>query len=326
MSRAVVVSQQVPAELLRPLEDIGFEVHMRDDDRPAPSAELARMLVRVRAEALISLLTDRIDAPLLDATPTLRTVSTVAAGFDNIDVPAAAARGIIVCHTPDALTEATADLTLALVLATARRIPEGDAFLRSGAYTRWKLDQAQTGLDVSGSTIGIIGMGKIGRAVARRCAAGFGMKVLYTSRSRLSPQDEASWGVEWSSFEGLLEASDFVSLHAPLTEHTRHLIDQAALRRMRRSAVVVNTSRGPLIDEVALARALSEGWIAGAGLDVYEHEPQVTTALLGMRERVVLLPHLGSATTATRRRMVATAVDNALAVLQGREPDHPVAV
>jgi lactate dehydrogenase-like 2-hydroxyacid dehydrogenase len=318
----VVVSQFVFPECLAPLEEAGFEVHAERGDAPLAPEELRA--VCAEADALICMLTDRVDADLLRAAPHLKVVANVAVGYDNIDVAAAGDAGAAVTNTPGVLTEATADLAFALLLSVARRVPEGDAFLRAGRYTHWKLDQEQMGLDVQGRTLGIVGLGQIGRAVARRAVHGFGMRVLYHGRRRLDPAVEAELGVTWSELAELLTRSDFVSLHAPLTEQTRHLIDADALARMKPTAVLINTSRGPLVDEAALVEALRSGEIAGAGLDVYEDEPEVHPRLVDLRERVVLLPHLGSATTDTRRRMVDMAVQNVLAVLTGRRPPNLV--
>ncbi|MST34739.1 D-glycerate dehydrogenase, partial [Acidimicrobiaceae bacterium USS-CC1] len=255
--------------------------------------------------------------------PSLRIVANVAVGYDNIDVAGAAARGVLVTNTPGVLTEATADLAMGLLLAVARRIPEADAAVRGGRFPPWGLFQELIGLDVAGACLGIVGLGRIGRAVARRAALGFGMRVVYAGGAP-DPSDAWAAGAERVGFGELLARADFVSLHAPLTPATRHLVDEAALRAMQPGAVLVNTARGPLVDEAALARALTGGWIAGAGLDVFEREPEVEAALLASR-RAVLTPHLGSATARTRLRMCATAVDNVLAVAAGAVPPNLVA-
>jgi glyoxylate reductase len=258
------------------------------------------------ADGLIALLTDRVDDALLDAAgPQLRVVANHAVGVDNVDVAACTRRGVVVTNTPDVLTEATADMTFALLLAAARRIVEGDALVRGGGWTGWAPTQ-HLGADVGGATLGLIGRGRIGEAVARR-AAGFGMRVIHTARSGGVPLDE------------LLVTSDFVSLHCPLTPETRHIIDARALARMKPTAILVNTARGACVDEAALAEALAAGRIAGAGLDVFEAEPQVHPGLRASA-KVVLAPHAGSATTSARRRMgeiCATAVRD---VLEGRRP------
>lgn len=267
-------------------------------------------------DGVVCLLTDRLDRAALEANPRLRVVANVAVGFDNIDVDTARRLGMVVTNTPDVLTEATADLTMALLLAVARRIPEGDELVRSGRWDGWHLLPDNLGMDVSGRTMGIIGLGRIGQAVARRAAFGFDMPVLYHRRNRLAAEREDALRVRYAPLPELLAGSDVVSVHAPLTEQTHHLIGAAELARMRGDAILLNTARGPLIDEAALAEALAAGRIAGAGLDVFEREPQVHPALLALRERVVLLPHVGSATAATRRRMAQIALTNALAVLR----------
>lgn len=318
MTARVLVSQHVFPEALEPLRAAGFEVTARAADTALAPADLRSAMADV--EALVCLLTDRIDAALLAAAPRLKIVANVAVGYDNIDVPAATRAGVAVTNTPGVLTEATADLTFALILAAARRVPEADAYLRAGSYTHWVLDQPQLGLDVHGQTLGILGMGAIGRAVARRAVGGFGMPVKYHNRRRLTVADERALGVRYAERDELLATADFLSLHAPLTPETRHVIDAAALARMKRSAILINTARGPLVDEAALAAALAAGTIAGAGLDVYEDEPAVHPVLLALRERVVLVPHLGSATASTRQAMLSIAVGNVVDALTGVHP------
>lgn len=322
MTRRVLVSQYIFPEAVDRLREAGLEVHARRDDQPLPAEDLRALVVDF--DALICLLTDRVDRDLLAAARDLSVVANVAVGYDNIDVPAATAAGVMVTNTPGVLTDATADLALALMLATARRVVEGDEFLRGGRYTHWKLDQEQLGADVFGQALGIYGLGQIGRAVARRAIGGFGMTVKYFNDRRLTPDQEAELGVSYASLDELLTTSDFLSVHAPLTDRTRHSIGADALARMKPSAILINTARGPIVDETALAQALAAGTIAGAGLDVYEHEPAVDPLLLEQRERVVLLPHLGSATASTRRRMARMAVDNVLAVLSDEPPPNLV--
>lgn len=319
--RRVVVTQYVYPDALRRLTDAGLEVVARDDDRPASHEELVAMASS--ADALVCLLTDHVDEEVLRASAELAVVANVAAGFNNIDVAAATRAGVAVTNAPGVLTEATADLTFALLLAAARRIPEGDAAVRAGDLAPWKLEQEPLGIDVHGQTLGLLGFGQIGRAVARR-AQGFGMRVLCSTRSRMSAEDERAAGVEHVDVDTLLRESDFLSVHVPLTEQTRAAIDADALRRMKTTAVLVNTARGPVVDEAALADALARGIIAGAGLDVFENEPAVHPGLLALRERVVLLPHLGSATRSTRTAMVDLAVDNVLAAMAGERPPNLV--
>lgn len=289
-------------------------------ERPPTRAEVLRDVAG--AAAVVCTLTDRIDGEVLDAAgPQLRLVATVAVGFDNVDVTAAQARGVAVTNTPGVLDDATADLTLGLILTAARRIAEGDRFLRRGEPWVWG-PRMMTGLDLSaGATLGIVGYGRIGRAVARR-ARGFGMRLLATpTRTPLTEADAA--GVVFCELDRLLADSDVVTLHCPLTPATRHLIDAAALTRMRSTALVVNTARGPVIDTDALVRALEDGEIGGAALDVFEDEPRVDPRLLA-REDVVLTPHLGSAGAATRDAMGTLAVRNVAEVLAGRAPLTPV--
>ncbi len=274
------------------------------------------------AAALLPLLTVRVDAALLERAPGLRVVACPTVGHDHVDLAACRARGIVVTNTPDVLTEATADLTWALILATVRRLPQAERSLRAGEFRGWGFWDYLGG-DLSGRTLGIFGMGRIGRAVARR-AVGFGMRVRYASRTRLPDEEERALGAGWTEWDELLATSDVLTLHAPLTADTRHVLDAAALGRMRPGSFLVNTARGPLVDEAALADALREGRLAGAGLDVYEREPEVHPALLEL-PNVVLLPHVGSATRGTRTRMAMLAARNAHAVLTGAAPLTPVA-
>jgi glyoxylate reductase len=267
-------------------------------------------------QALLCLLTERVDAELLDAAPDLRVVANLAVGYDNIDVAAANERGVVVTNTPDVLTDATAELAWALILSAARRVVEGDTLVRTGQWKGWSPTQL-LGASLTGKTLGIFGMGKIGAAVARR-ARGFAMSVIYTNRSR-NEAVEAEIGARPVPFAELLEQSDVLSIHAPSTPETRHAIDAAALARMRPGAILVNTARGPIVDEAALVRALQSRHLGAAGLDVFEREPALEPGLTEL-ENVVLLPHLGSATAETRAAMVELCCRNVIAVLAGKPP------
>jgi len=274
-----------------------------------------------QAQAAICTLTEHLDQEILSQAPRLRVIANYAVGYNNIVLEAARARGIVVTNTPDVLTETTADLTWALLLATARRVAEGDRLVREGAWQGWEPTQL-LGADVEGKTLGIIGMGRIGRAVARR-ASGFNMTVLYCSHGVSNPSALDS---QWQRLpqDEVLARSDFISLHVPLTPDTHHVIGAAELRRMRPTAFLINTSRGPVVDEAALVDALRDGRLAGAGLDVYEQEPHLHPGLLQLRQ-VVLLPHLGSATLRTRIHMGMVCLENIQAVLEGRHAPNRVA-
>lgn len=295
-----------------PREVVGDEVEVRIFQHvrvPTPD-EVAR--AARGCTTLLTLVSDPVDGALLDALPEVKHVAQVAVGYDNVDVQACRSRGVLVTHTPGVLTDATADLAMTLILSVARRVREGEQLLRDGRFHGWSPTML-LGMELSGRTLGVFGFGRIGRAVARRARA-FGMEVVYCSRSEVPGEDARR-----VSFEALLAESDVISLHAPLTDETRHAFDAAALAAMKPGSILVNTARGPLIDERALAAALEDGPLFGAGLDVYEHEPAVHVGLLD-RDDVVLLPHLGSATEAARRRMAETALRDALAVHRGERP------
>lgn len=270
---------------------------------------------------LLTLVSDPIGAEVLDALPTVRHIAQVAVGYDNVDLDACRARGVLVTHTPDVLTDATADLTWALILAVARRLREGEALLREGRFEGWSPTML-LGMELRGRTLGIYGLGRIGRAVARR-GLGFGMEVAYHSRSAAPGDVERELGARRVTFEELLEQSDVLSVHAPLNDATRHRFGAAELAAMRPGAILINTARGPIVDEAAIAVALDEGPLFGVGLDVYEDEPEVHPSLIA-RDDVVLLPHLGSATDAARGAMARTALADAVRVLRGEAPLHPV--
>jgi glyoxylate reductase len=310
---SVLVTRRFPTSVLAKLE-AAAAVDVWMEERAMRPDELRTRLAG--KDALLCMVTDEIDRAVLDAAPGLKIVAAAAVGFNNIDVAYAQSRGVVVTNTPDVLTEATADFAWALILALTRRVSEGERLVRRGGWEGWAFDQL-LGAGLRGKQLGIVGMGRIGRAVASRADA-FGMHVAYTSRAPVDLD-----GAQRLSLDVLLNTSDVVSLHVPLTDDTRHLIDRRSLARMKRSAYLVNTARGPIVDESALAWALQEHLIAGAALDVYEHEPAVHPDLLEL-ENVLLTPHLGSATRETRTAMAALAIDNVLAVLAGQPPLTPV--
>jgi len=313
----VLVTRGVPAPVRDHLAG-RCRLEVWEGEGVMPRAEL---LDRVAGKAgMVAMLTDRVDGELLDrAGPGLRVVANYAVGHDNLDLEACTARGVLATNTPDVVTEATADLAWALLLASARRVAEGDRFLRARRPWIWG-PEFLLGFEVHGKTLGVIGLGRIGRAVARR-AAGFAMPVLYTARRRLPPEEEASLGVAWRELDQLLAEADFVSVHTGLSPATRHLIGPAQLARMKSTAVLVNTARGPIVDEAALAGALRAGQLGAAGLDVFEREPQVPPDLLGL-DNVTIVPHLGTATFETRVAMGMTAAANLLAALEGGRPPN----
>lgn len=275
------------------------------------------------ARGAVTLLTDLITESVLAACPALRVVSNVAVGLDNVDLTACARRGVVVTHTPDVLTESCADLTWALMLGAARRVVEADRFVRAGRYKGWRLDLL-LGADFRNKVLGIVGMGRIGQAVARR-AAPFGFRVVYTQRTRLPQSVEAALGARFLPLDELLQTSDVISLHCPLTAETRHLLSRERLGMLKPSAILINTARGPLVDEEALVEALRSGALFAAGLDVFEEEPGLAPGLKDL-PNVLLLPHLGSASRETREEMARLAVTDCLAVVEGRPPLHPVGI
>jgi glyoxylate reductase len=313
MAKRVLLTRRVPSVVLSSLET-QCSVDVFTGEGTMPRAELISRIAGV--DGVMCLLSDRVDATVMDAAPQLKVIANIAVGYDNIDRAAAAARGIVVTNTPDVLTEATAELTWALILGIARRIGEGDRLVRSGAWKGWALDLL-LGTELRGKQLGIVGGGRIGRAVAARAGA-FGMRAVFSHHP-----SAAAAGLPTVSLDELLVASDVITLHTPLTPSTRHLIDKRAFARMKRSALLVNTARGPIVDEAALAWALGERLIAGAALDVYEHEPSVHAELLTF-DNVLLAPHIGSATRETRTAMADLAARNVLAVLNGDEPLTPV--
>ena len=309
----ILVTRKLPSSILSRLEAVGT-VDLYPGDGTMPHEEL---IARVAdTDALVCMLTDRIDRSVIDAATRLKIAANVAVGYNNVDVPYARSKGLVVTNTPDVLTESVADFTWTLILAITRRLSEGERLLRRGGWKGWAFDFL-LGTELRGKQLGIVGFGRIGQAVAARAAA-FGMRVAYSGR-----RDADAPGAEFMSLDRLLNSSDVVSLHVPLTTDTRHLIDKKAIARMKRSAYLINTARGPIVDEEALAWALQQHLLAGAGLDVYENEPTVHPDLLRL-ENVLLVPHLGSGTTETRLAMAALAVDNVVAVLSGKPPLTPI--
>ncbi len=316
----ILIIRKIFNEAIALIDEAGLSYWHNEADAPLGLSEMGTRLAE--AEAIICLLTDRVDAQVMDAAPHLKIIANVAVGYDNIDVAAATERGIIVTNTPSVLTECTADLTFALLLATARRIVEADAYMRAGKFEGWELFQPHLGVDVFGKTLGIVGLGRIGAAVARRALLGFNMSILYTGQN---PKPDAGRELEarFVGLANLLRHSDFVSIHAPLTAQTRHLLTLNEFRLMKPSAILINTARGPIIKEADLVQALEQDLIAGAGLDVYEEEPEAHPGLAAL-PNVVMVPHIGSATTETRRRMALMAAENVAAVLGGGRPLNPV--
>ena len=315
MSRPLVlVTRKLPSRVISRLEH-ECDVDLYVGDAAISKEELLRRVAG--KEAIVCLLTDTIDTAVLDAAgPQLKIVANVAVGYNNIDVAACRARGIAVTNTPDVLTNACADFTWGLILAITRRLGEGERVVRAGSWGGWALDY-MLGTELRGKQLGLVGLGRIGRAVAEKAPA-FGMSVAYTARNAADLPNATQM-----SLDRLLATSDILSLHVPMTPETKHLIDQKALTRMKRTAYLINTSRGPVVDEGALAWALKERLIAGAALDVYEREPEIHTGLMSL-ENVLLIPHLASATTETRTAMADLAVSNVIAVLNGQPAVTPV--
>ncbi len=314
----VYITYKIPEAGLKRLEGKCC-FNFNEQDKLLSKKELSARIADV--DALICLLEDRIDRDVLDVGEKLRIVSNFAVGYNNIDVDYASQRGIMVTNTPGVLTETTADLAWALLMSVARRVVEGDSFVRSGKFSGWR-PELMLGSDVHGKALGVVGLGRIGQAMALR-AAGFNMKVLYYSPSPLDRENELSEWATYVDLETLLSRSDFVTLHVPLNDSTYHLIDESKLLLMKPTAFLINTSRGPVLDERALVKSLKEGIIAGAALDVYENEPALSPGLSEL-SNVVLVPHVGSATHQTRNRMAEMAAENVIAVLSGEIPPNLV--
>ncbi len=316
VAEKVLVTREIPSAGLRVLEP--FDVSVLHE-RPPERGELVEAVRGV--SGVLSTATEKVDGEVMDAAGEgLRVVANMAVGYDNVDVQAAAERGVVVTNTPGVLDETTADVAFMLLLAAARRLGEGERLLRAGLWEWWGPKQLM-GRDVWGKKLGILGFGRIGQAVARR-AKGFGMEILYHNRSR-KEEAEQELGARYLDLDEMLETADFVSVHTPLTDETHHLIGAKELGRMKPEAILVNTSRGPVVDEAALADALVEGRVFAAGLDVYEEEPEVHPRLLKL-ENAVLAPHIGSASVETRDKMAVLAAENLVAVLRGEEPKTPI--
>ncbi|WP_333840389.1 2-hydroxyacid dehydrogenase [Pelomicrobium sp.] len=316
MKPKVLVTREIFDEVLELLRQ-HFEVSDNQGDAVWGPEDLAQRLAD--KDGVMTSIVDRIDAALLDRAPRLKVVANIAVGYNNIDVAECTRRGILVTNTPGVLDEATADFTWALILGAARRLTEAEAYLRGGQWKRWELKQL-LGADVHGATLGIIGMGRIGQAVARR-ALGFDMQVLYWNRHRVAPEVERRCNATFVSKEELLARSDFVTLHCPYTPETHHLIGASELRKMKRTAILINAARGGVVDDAALVAALRDGTIAAAGLDVYENEPNLHPEFLRLKN-VVLAPHIASATHSTRLNMAKKAALNLVAALtRGDPPD-----
>jgi len=312
----VFITARLPREILAGIA-LEHSIEAYGEDPPIGRDEF---LAGVEGkDGLLCTITDRVDSEVFERAPGLRIVANNGVGFDHIDIEAATRRGIPVTNTPGVLTDSTADLTFALMLAAARRVVEGDAITRSGKFRFWSPFHF-LGRDISGSKLGIVGFGRIGRAVAKR-AAGFDMEVLYFSRTPLKKDEEEKLGVRFAPLDELLKESDFVSLHIPLSRDTRHLISERELAMMKDSACLINTARGPIVDEKALVEALRHRRIMAAALDVYENEPELSPGLTEL-DNVILMPHSGSATIQTRTRMALMAADNLLAALRGQRPPN----
>jgi len=310
---AILVTRKLPSSVLAKLNETGT-VDLYTGEAGIPPDELARRIAD--KQAIVCLLTDRLDKSTIDRAPGLKIIANLAVSYNNVDVAYARSRGIVVTNTPDVLTESVADFTWAMILSITRRLSEGERLARSGHWKGWALDLL-LGSELRGKQLGLVGIGRIARAVASRAPA-FGMRVAYASR-----RDVQVPGADAMSLDRLLVTSDVLSLHVPLTPETTHLIDKKALARMKRTAYLINTSRGPVIDEEALAWALQHHLLAGAALDVYEKEPAIHPDLLNL-DNVLLVPHLGSATTETRTAMADLAAQNVIAVLAGKPPITPV--
>lgn len=318
MRPKVYVTRLIPEEPLKKLQQ-NCDCRIWDGELPVPRDVLLREVQT--ADGVVSLLSDRIDATVMDAAPRLRVISNMAVGFDNVDISEATKRKIVVCNTPEVLTETTADLAFALMLAAARRIGEGERTVRSGKWKTWG-PMILLGQDIHHATLGIIGLGRIGAEIAKR-ALGFDMKVIYYNRTR-RPDRESKLGIEYADLKTLLAKSDFVTIHTPLTAETYHMIGEEQFKTMKRTTILINTARGPIVDPRALYNALRDRQIAYAALDVTEPEPIPPGDPLLTLDNIVIVPHIGSASVATRTKMAMMAADNLLTGLRGERPHHIV--
>ena len=317
MSKPAILSTRPLFPAARTILDQHFDVDYWKPSERIPREDLLKRVAD--KEGLVCLLTEKVDDELLTGAPKLRIASTVSVGYDNIDVAACTKHKVVATNTPGVLDDTTADFAWTLLMAIARRLLEGDAWMRSGTWPGWDLDQLVGG-DIWGKTLGVLGFGRIGRGVARR-SRGFEMRVLYSDAVRASAEVEKELNAEFVDRDRLFRESDFISVHVPLLPDTRHLISKDNLEKMKRTAFLVNTSRGPVVDEAALAEALENKKIAGAALDVFEHEPKVHPALL-MRKDVILTPHIASASVETRTKMAVMAANNVVALFEGRRPPN----
>ena len=317
MAKVLVTYRDIPGKGL--IEGLSRRFETRVNQSPDYMSREQLLCEVADVDGMVSLLSERIDAELLDAAPALKVVSNYAVGLNNVDVAAATERGVMVTYTPDVVTDATADLAWAILMAIARDVVVTDRYTRSGEWKQWR-PEAFMAADITGATLGIVGMGRIGQAMARR-AAGFDMRVLYNNRTPVPPDIEQRLGAMYVDMDTLLRESDFVTLHVPLSEATHHLLDEMALSKMKSTAYLINASRGPVVDEQALVTALRSHKIAGAALDVYENEPRLTEGLSDL-DNVILVPHLGANSRRTRERMAAMTVENITAALSGGVPPN----
>lgn len=315
----IFISRRIFSEIIQDLRAKGHQVEVNDSSKILSQEELIN---KTRGkDGLICLLNDNIDEGFLEELSDLKIVSNVAVGYDNINVEVATKNNIMVSNTPGVLTETTADLTFSLLLSAARRIPEADKYSREGKYDGWELMQPHMGVDVYGKTLGIVGMGRIGKAVAKRAHKGFDMDIVYYSRSR-KLEVEDSLGADYVSFDELLRGSDFISIHTPLTPKTRGMFGEEEFGKMKDESILVNASRGPVVDEDKLANAIVNGDVRGAAIDTFEDEPNVNEKLAELKEFLVLTPHIGSASEETRLKMAKMAIDNVNKALKGEKPPN----